>query len=96
MSDASDQGWLTHLSGADQQLFQDGTALIAVLTDRVRGEGEIGLLELSVTDPLDSASLAAMFTAHADKAAEQADVLRQVSEQFALLAEIAARATTPT
>lgn len=86
------QGWLAGLPQKEQEAFQDGTVLIAILTDRVRALGEIGLLDLAVAEPKDGQALAAMLTVHAGRAREQADVHQQLSEQFEHLAVIAGAA----
>lgn len=72
-----------------QRAFQESTMLIEILTGRVRALGEIGMLDLAVADPMDGQALAHMLAVHADRAREQADVLRQLSEQFEYLATIA-------
>ena len=83
------QGWLTQLPEDEQRAFQESTVLIEILTGRIRTLGEIGLLDLAVAEPLDGHALAAMLAEHSEQAREQADVFRELSEQFRRLAEIA-------
>ena len=87
-------GWLRLLPDEQQRAFQEGTVLIDILTGRVRALGEIGLLDLAVAEPMDGQALAKMLAVHAGRAREQADVLQQLSEEFAHLAVIAGTAPT--
>lgn len=83
------QGWMARLPAEQQKAFMDGMIRAALATQQLKQTGDLGLLEISAVDALDSGSWAEMLRSNAFHVRRQAALLEEVAQQYDELARIA-------